>query len=58
VDTLTHMDPALATTAVKHAAVQDAHAARHRHLRLMDDAGLAILEQVTERARRGHPIRA
>jgi hypothetical protein len=37
-------------------AVQEAGSARHRYSRLMDDAGLHILEQVTERARRGHPV--
>jgi hypothetical protein len=36
--------------------VQEAASARHRYIRLMDDAGLHILEQVTERARRGHPV--
>ncbi len=37
-------------------AVQATGSARHRYSRLMDDAGLHILEQVTERARRGHPV--
>jgi hypothetical protein len=36
--------------------VQEAASARHRYIRLMDDAGLHILEQVTERSRRGHPV--
>ncbi len=41
---------------MKHAAVQEAGSARRRYTRLMDGAGLAILEHVQERARRGHPV--
>ena len=53
VDTVTHMTPSLATTAVKHVAIREASSARARYTRSLDHAGLLLMERLMERQRRG-----